>query len=92
MAYNQLGQHDAAFDVIRSAIAIDPVQGYPYSSLAETFAYIGQVDSFYHYLEHSFELGMSTAAIKVEVPPYRNFADTPRFDKLLQKYAPELKD
>lgn len=92
MAYNHLGQHSNAFNTIRMAIGIDHSIGYPYSTLAETFAYTNQVDSFYYYLEQSFQLGMKTTSIDIDETPYNQYANDTRLSDLMNRYHMKIKD
>ena len=92
MAYNQLEQHNDAFNTIRMAIEIDHSMGYPYSTLAETFAHTGQVDSFYLYLEKSFQLGMNTNAINIDEAPYNQYANDARLSDLINRYRMKIQD
>ena len=87
MAHNMLGEHALALDKVRSAIAVDPVTGYPYSTLAETFAFTGQVDSFYYYLEVAFQKGFKAYSIPASQPPYNAFAQTTRYRELVERYG-----
>ena len=92
MSYNALEQYDRSFEVIRTAIEIDPYFAPPYSTLAETFAFTNQLDSFYYYLEVALENGLSPDMLIPELPPYDQLEGVARFDSLLAKYRPQLKD
>ena len=90
MAHNILGEHALAMDKARAAISLDTLQGYPYTTLAETFAFTGKVDSFYHYLEVAFEKGFKPGGINESQPPYKSLAETARYRELVERYG--LKD
>ncbi len=90
MAHNMLGEHVLAMDKARAAAALDTLQGYPYTTLAETFAFTGKADSFYHYLEAAFRKGFKIHNIDDSKPPYNQFAKAPRYRALVEKYG--LKD
>lgn len=87
MAFNAMGQHDSAFAQVRRAIMVDSTIGYPYSTLAETYAFVGRKDLFYHYLEVAFQKGMGRDGFSPEDEPYRRFKGDRRFQALLEKYG-----
>lgn len=86
MAYNNLGQHDSAFAVIRRAIALDTLYGTPYSTLAETYAFVGNKRDFFSNLEKSFQLGMRFKAVDWTEAPYNRFQKDPKSRMLREKY------
>lgn len=90
MAHNMLGEHTLAMDKARAAVALDTLQGLPYTTLAETFAFTGQVDSFYYYLEVAFRKGYKPHSIDASRPPYKALAPTARYRALAEKF--ELKN
>ena len=90
MAYNMLGEHALAMDKARAAVALDTLQGYPYTTVAETFAFTGEVDSFYHYMEVAFQKGFKASNINASEPPYKTLAQEPRYRALVERYG--LKD
>ncbi len=90
MAHNMLGEHALAMDKARATVALDTLQGYPYTTLAETFAFTGKVDSFYHYMEVAFQKGFKISNIDKSKPPYNALAQTPRYRALVERYG--LKD
>lgn len=87
MSYNNLGRTDSAFAVIHRAIAIDTLRAYPYSTLAETYAYAGNTEAFYQTLEKAFKLKFKAEYLNLENEPYRRFATAPRFKKMLETYG-----
>ncbi len=90
LAHNMLGEHALSMDKARAAIRLDILQGYPYTTLAETFAFTGKVDSFYHYMEVAFQKGFNISNIDESKPPYNALAQTPRYRALVERYG--LKD
>jgi len=91
MAYNNLGQHDSAFAVIRRTIALDTLYGTPYSTLAETYAFVGKKREFYQNLEKSFRLGMRYEAVDWNEAPYKRFQNAPEVRVLREKYGRKSK-
>ncbi len=87
MSYNNLGKHDSAFAVIQRTIALDPLIAIPYTTLAETYAYQGNTEAFYSNLEKALQLGFQPRFLSLNEAPYRQFAQTLRFKKLLEKYS-----
>lgn len=86
MSYNNLGQHDSAFAVIQRTIALNPNVGIPYTTLAETYAFQGNEEAFYSTLEKAFEIGFQTRYLNLKEEPYRRYANTVRFKKMLDRY------
>jgi len=86
MSYNMLGKHDSAFAVIQRTIAIRPRAGIPYTTLAETYAFQGNTEAFYSSLEKALELGFQTRFLDLKEEPYRRFANTARFKKMMEQY------
>jgi tetratricopeptide (TPR) repeat protein len=89
MSYNYLGQHDSAFAVIRRTIALDTLYGTPYSTLAETYAYVGKRAEFFQNIEKSFQLGMRYEAVNWADQPYDRFQNDPKARALQAKYGPK---
>lgn len=87
MAYNFLGQHDSAMAVIRRVIALDTTYGAPYSTLAETYAFMGKKEAFYENLEKALRLGMPIRYIDWETPPYNRFIHESRAKAIRAKYG-----
>jgi tetratricopeptide (TPR) repeat protein len=85
-AYNMTGQRDSAFAFIRRAIAIDSSYSYGYSTLAEIYAFSGQPEMFYRYLEKGFRLGMDASTIDYTEEPYKTYSQKPRYKALIEKY------
>jgi len=86
MSYNMLGKHDSAFAVIQRTIAMNPKAPIPYTTLGETYAFQGNTEAFYSNLEKALQLGFQARFLDLKEEPYRRFANTPRFKKLLEKY------
>lgn len=87
MAYNALGRHDSAFAFVQRSIAINPSAAYPYSTLAESYAFVGEVDRFYETLEKAFQMGFLTQMITPADEPYSRFVKDPRYIALIHKYS-----
>lgn len=86
MSYNNVGKHDSAFAVIQRLIAINPKAAIPYTTLAETYAFQGNTEAFYANVEKALELGFQTRFLDLKEEPYRRYANTLRFKKLMGKY------
>ena len=86
MAYNFLEQHDSAQAVIQRAIAIDPDQAFPYTTLAETYFFKGARDTCFYYLELALEMGFDPDDFNLDTPPYPQLAQTLEFQRLMDKY------
>lgn len=86
MSYNNIGKHDSAFAVIQRTIALNPEMNLPYTTLAETYAFQGNIEAFYTNLEKALNLGFQTQFLDLTEEPYRRFANTQRFKKLMEKY------
>lgn len=87
MAYNIKGKHDLAFQMVQDAIVLDTTTAYPYSTLAETYAFQGNNDLFYKYLGKALNLGMSIRFLDFDEAPYRRFKNEPKFIALIEKYG-----
>ncbi|PHN08044.1 tetratricopeptide repeat protein [Flavilitoribacter nigricans] len=93
MSYNFIGQPDSGLYYIRQSIERDTATGYPYSTLAETYHYLGQQDAFYQTLELALQKGMSPQSLRKEDEPYNVYWEKPRFKELMARYDPNrLKD
>ncbi len=91
MSYNMLQRHESARDLIRRAIAINSTIAYPYTTLAETFAFTGQYDSCYHYFEKALQMGFHPESFNLDMPPYPVLKEQQPFQNLLERYG-KLKD
>ena len=89
LAYNMLGVYDSAHIIIQQTIEMLPGVGYPYSTLGETFAFEGQMDSCFFYIEKALKMGMSTDFLDKEHPPYDFLWDMIAFQDILKKYEPK---
>ncbi len=92
MAFNYLGRHDSAFALVRRAIRVDPTVGYPYSTLAETYAFTDQLDSCWYFLDKAFSLGLRPENLDTSLPPYPFLTTQPEFKELMDKYGRDLVD
>jgi tetratricopeptide (TPR) repeat protein len=93
MASNFIGKPDSAMVYVQQAIALDTTVGYPYSTLAETYHYLGDRARFLYFLELSFKKGLATSVIQQTDQPYQNFWEDPDFQALLKTYSEtSLKD
>ena len=87
MVYNNIGRHDSAFSVIQKTIALDTLYALPYSTLAETFAYKGDKQTFFDTLEKAFQLGFRYEIIDWTEQPYARYQDDPKVAILTEKYG-----
>lgn len=88
MAQNMLGQHNEAERSIRRSIAQDTSAGYPYSTLAETYAFRQQPDSFYYFLQLAFDKGMNPGIIDLREAPYASYEQDERLRRMLLAAMP----
>ena len=86
MAYNIVGKPDSAIHWVNKSIAVNPVVGYPYSTMAETYGFEGNRDQFYFWLEKAFIQGFRKGNIDPGQEPYKRFEKEKRYQDLLAKY------
>ena len=87
MAYNYLGLHEKAFQTVREAIAVNPGVGFPYSTLAEIYAFTGDMEQFYTQLEKAFQLGMRPSSIEFVLEPYASMKNDSRLLEIMDRYG-----
>jgi|GEM_PF-1686901 tetratricopeptide (TPR) repeat protein len=85
MSLNEMGRHNGAFEAVRKAIDQDPRVPFPYTTLAETFAFERQWDSCRHYMTQALRMGFSPGDFDLRVPPYPELMKQPWFRKLLEE-------
>jgi len=95
IAHNNLGEYEAALSLLRKSIS-EVDYNILFVRLAETHAYQGQVDSFYHNLEIAFQKGygpkwliknnQNDSKNKEYQEPIDRFANEQRFIDLINKY------
>jgi len=96
-AYNNLGRHDEALVCIKQAISEADYYNVLHVTLAETFAYLGEIDSFYYRLEYVFEGGYDPKWLILKngpgsvdyQKPFDYFVNDQRFIDLIEKYRTE---
>lgn len=88
MGQYQLKRYDSALVYVQKAIAIDTSSSTPYTTLAETYGFMGDKDKFYYALEKALKKGFSIDRLLAE-PPYKNFVHERRFNQLQKKYQQE---
>lgn len=79
--YNQL-RYDSAMYYARCAIALDTNVAYPYTTLAESYAFLGQKEQFYRNVGKAVSKGFEYTPETVNQEPYTRFAKDPRFQKV----------
>lgn len=87
--YSQL-RYDSAVYYAKTSIALDTNVAYPYTSLAESYAFIGRKDLFYENVAKAVKKGFEYTPQTVNQEPYVRFTNDPRFQKAAH-YKP-LKD
>lgn len=89
MAMAHYGQfrYDSAMHYARYAIAVDTNVAYPYTTLAESYAFLGQKELFYRNVGKAVSKGFEYTPETVNQEPYIRFIDDPRFQKVA-KYKP----
>ena len=86
MSQYMLKRYDSALIYVNRAIAIDTNIALPYTTLAETYGFMGKKDEFYYAFEKALDKGFSIKRLVTE-PPYKEFAQEKRFKRLEEKYA-----
>ncbi|MEM1215542.1 MAG: hypothetical protein AAGJ82_07655, partial [Bacteroidota bacterium] len=89
MSMNHLAQHDTAFMLARQALTIDTTAIYPYTTLAETYAFTGQLDSCFHFLEFALENDFDLENLDWTIEPYATLKDHPEMQRLIRRFQPE---
>ncbi len=93
MSFNFIGKPDSGLVYVQKSIMSDTTSGYPYSTLAETYHYLGDQEMFYQTLEKAFLKDFSPNFLNPEDKPYDLYWQEPRFQELLSRFDPEkLKD
>ena len=80
----RLEKYDSALVHAQEAIDVDPTMGYPYSTLAETYAFMGQKQLFYDAIEKAVSRGFQLASFQDQAP-YKQYQHEDRFKQLLMK-------
>lgn len=88
MCEYKLEQYDSALVHVNLAIAVDPTQPIPYTTLAETYAYMGDHEKFYDAIEMAVDRGYDFEPIKEE-EPYDRYQNETRFLRLIKKNKQE---
>lgn len=86
MSFNFIGRPDSGLVYAREAIAADTTNGLLFTTLAESYHYLGDRDRFFHFLETAFRKGTSTDVIGPTDAPYDVYWNNPDFQALLEKY------
>lgn len=77
-------EYDSALYYVDFAIGVDPQVAYPYTTLAETYAFMEQHESFYQSVEKALERGFNLSPFLQEAP-YNRYEKDARFQALLRK-------
>lgn len=88
MCEYRLEQYDSALVHVNLAIEVDPSNAVPYTTLAETYAYMGDHEQFYEALEKAVDRGFEFESIKEE-EPYSFYQEEERFLKIIRKNKKE---
>jgi len=88
MCEYRLEQYDSALVHVNLAIEVDPLNAIPYTTLAETYAYMGDHEKFYEALEMAVDRGYDFEVIKTE-EPYDRYQHEERFLRLIRKNKEE---
>ncbi len=84
MCKYSLMEYDSALIYVNQAIALDPNQSYPYTTLAETYGFLGKEDLFYKALEKAVDKGHSLQEL-MDGEPYLRYSAQDRFQELLKR-------
>lgn len=86
MASYHLKKYDQAIVLGKESAAVFPNNGWPYTTIAETYSLMGGKDNeFYHYLEEAFKRGVPSSAL-MDDAPYQKYLHQKRFIDLVKKY------
>jgi len=91
MSNYRLKKYDEALILVQEAIDLNPDVAFPYTTLAETYGFMGRVDDFYAALETALEKGFLLKNL-LEDEPYIRFINQPRFQKIIQIYQEKEKE
>ena len=86
MAEYNLQEYDSALVHAHMAIREDEDSSAPYTTLAETHAFMGNDEAFYENIEIALVKGFKTLRQFLDEAPYNRYAEVDRFQKLLDKY------
>ncbi|AEE49613.1 tetratricopeptide repeat protein [Haliscomenobacter hydrossis] len=84
--YSQL-RYDSSVYYAKTAIAIDTNIAYPYTSLGEAYAFMGQKEKFYQLVAKAVQKGFEYTPETLEQEPYVRFVNDPKFQKAA-RYKP----
>lgn len=91
MCEYRLEQYDSALVHVNLAIEVDPLNAIPYTTLAETYAYMGDHEKFYEALEMAVDRGYNFEEIKGD-EPYNRYQNEEKFLQLIEKNKQEEPD
>lgn len=86
MASYELKNYEQALELAKESIAVNIRNGWPYTTLAETYSYMKKDEEFYDALETAFEMGIPPMSL-LEDEPYQRFLNKKRFKDLVAKYS-----
>ena len=84
--YSEL-RYDSAMYYARYAISVDTNVAYPYTSLAESYAFVGQKEKFYQNVRKAVQKGFEYTPETVAQEPYVRFINDPKFQQAA-RYKP----
>ncbi len=87
VAHYSQQRYDSAVYYARNSIAVDTNVAYPYTSLAESYAFMGQNEKFYLNVRKAVDKGFKYTFETVNEEPYLRFINDTRFQKAA-KYKP----
>jgi Tfp pilus assembly protein PilF len=87
MAFNMLGERDSALVNVKIAIEMNPLNPFPYSTMAEIAGMNGDKNGFYEDLEKAFKMGFDPGSIVQEDLPYKFYLKDARYLALVKKYS-----
>jgi len=76
-------EYDSAFVHVQMAIDIDTTNAVPYTTLAETHAFVGNHEAFYEAVAKAVKYGFDFAPYLLE-EPYVRYKDDKRFLRLVK--------
>ncbi len=84
MSDYEMEEYDSAFVHVQMAIDIDTTNAVPYTTLAETHAFVGDHEAFYQAVEKAVKYGFDFTKYLSE-EPYIRYKDDQRFLRLVKK-------
>lgn len=89
MSEYQVAAFDSALVHVQKAIDIDPQAAFPYTTLAETYAFMGDHEKFYEAVTLAVNRGFNFEPY-LDQAPYSRYKEEPKFRQLVSKEEKKL--